>query len=106
MPLIFYVTHDGNMFEADVPVGQSVMNGAVDNMIDGIEGQCGGCMSCGTCHCFVDDKWLDKTGKAEGAELDLLNAITDPQPNSRLACQIEVTPEMEGLTVHMPESQF
>jgi 2Fe-2S ferredoxin len=106
MPLIFYVTHDGNMYEADVAVGNSVMNGAVENMIDGILGECGGVMSCGTCHCYVDDAWLEKTGHAEGAELDMINATTDPRPNSRLSCQIKVTPELEGLTVHLPESQY
>lgn len=106
MPLINYVTHDGNTYEADVPVGQNVMNGAVENMIDGIEGQCGGYMSCGTCHCFVDEEWLEKTGVAEGTELDLLQAVTDPQPNSRLSCQIAVTSDLDGLTVHLPESQF
>jgi 2Fe-2S ferredoxin len=106
MPLIFYVTHDENMFEADVPVGNNVMNGAVENMIDGILGECGGVMSCATCHCYVDEKWIDKTGKAEDMELDMIQALTDPKPNSRLSCQIEVTEEMEGLIVHLPESQY
>lgn len=106
MPLIFYVDHNGNQYEADVPVGNNVMNGAVDNMIDGIIGQCGGFMSCSTCHCYVDESWLDKTGKAEGTELEMIEASSDPRPNSRLGCQIEVTEALEGLTVHMPESQY
>ena len=106
MPLIFYVTHDGNMFEADVPVGNSIMQGAVENMIDGILGECGGVMSCATCHCYVDEKWLDKTDVAYGSELEMIAASSDPRPNSRLSCQIKVTEDLEGLTVHLPESQY
>ncbi len=106
MPLIFYVSDDGNMYEADVPIGNSVMNGAVENMIDGILGECGGVMSCATCHCYVDEKWLDKTGTASDTELEMIEATSDPRPNSRLSCQIKVTEEMEGLTVHLPQSQY
>ncbi len=106
MPLIFYVTHDGNMYEADVALGDSVMNGAVENMIDGILGECGGVMSCGTCHCHVDEKWLDKTGQPAATETTMLEASHNHQENSRLSCQLKVTEEMEGLTVHLPESQY
>ena len=106
MPLIFYVTHDGNMYEADVPVGNSVMHGAVENMIDGILGECGGVMSCATCHCYVDEQWLDKTGTATNSEADMIAATPAPKPNSRLSCQLIVSEDMEGLTVHLPESQY
>lgn len=106
MPLIFYTSHDGNTYEADVPVGTSVMKGAVDNGIDGILGECGGAMSCATCHCYVNDAWLEKTGTAEGSELDMIDATSDPKPNSRLSCQIIVTEELEGLSVDLPESQW
>jgi 2Fe-2S ferredoxin len=106
MPLIFYVTHAGNMYEAEVAIGDSVMNGAVENMIDGILGECGGVMSCGTCHCHVDEKWQDKTAKPTSAELEMLKASHHYQANSRLSCQLKVTAEMEGLTVHLPESQY
>jgi 2Fe-2S ferredoxin len=106
MPLIFYVSHDGNMFEADVPLGNSVMQGAVDNMIDGIIGECGGNMRCATCQCDVDEKWLDTTGAASATEIDMLKASREYQLNSRLSCQIKVSANMEGLIVHMPESQY
>ena len=62
MPLVNYVDHQGNAFEADVPVGGNAMQGAVDNMIDGILGECGGVCVCATCHVMVDDSWLEKTG--------------------------------------------
>ena len=106
MPLIFYVTHDGNMYEADVPVGSSVMQGAVSQMIDGIVGECGGAMRCGTCHCYIDPQWQDKIPAASATESEMLAATSDPRPNSRLSCQIKVSPEMEGLIVHLPHSQY
>jgi 2Fe-2S ferredoxin len=106
MPLIFYVTHDGNMYEADVAIGDSVMNGAVQNMIDGILGECGGVMSCGTCHCHIDAKWQGKIGESDSIELKMLEASHNYEANSRLSCQLKVTAEMEGLTVHLPESQY
>jgi 2Fe-2S ferredoxin len=106
MPLIFYVTHDGNMYEADVAIGDSVMNGAVQNMIDGILGECGGVMSCGTCHCHIDAKWQGKIGEPDSTELIMLEASHNYEANSRLSCQLKVTAEMEGLTVHLPESQY
>lgn len=106
MPLIFYVTHDGNMFEADVPTGSSVMQGAIDNGIDGILAECGGNQSCATCHCYVDEAWIEKTGVAEGVEFEMVAATANPKPNSRLSCQITVTDDMEGLTVNLPETQY
>ncbi len=106
MPLIFYVNHSGDMFEADVPIGNSVMNGAVENMIDGIVGECGGVMSCATCHCYVEETWLDKVGKAEDTELEMIQACSAPKPNSRLSCQITVSEDLDGLTVYMPETQY
>ncbi|HEY0962699.1 MAG TPA: 2Fe-2S iron-sulfur cluster-binding protein [Pseudomonadales bacterium] len=106
MPLVKYVSHDGSSYEAEVPVGTSVMQGAVDNMIDGIVGECGGSCSCATCHCYVDEAWLAKLPKPSGMEKDMLECVLEPRPNSRLSCQIVLTPELEGLVVRMPESQF
>jgi ferredoxin, 2Fe-2S len=106
MPLIFYVDHSGNMFEADVPVGTSVMQAAVDNGIEGILGECGGNQSCATCHCYVEDAWIATTGVAEGVEFEMVAATSAAEPNSRLSCQIIVTEAMDGLTVRLPESQY
>ncbi|WMS86258.1 2Fe-2S iron-sulfur cluster-binding protein [Pleionea litopenaei] len=106
MPLIKYVDHSGNEFEADVDVGKTVMEGAMDNMIDGILAECGGCCSCATCHVYVDEAFLPITGTAEGMEKEMLSAVNDPKPNSRLSCQIVVNDEMDGLRVEMPESQY
>jgi 2Fe-2S ferredoxin len=106
MPLINYIDANGNQFEADVAVGGTVMQGAVDNMIDGILAECGGACACATCHCYVDDKWQQVAGSANGDEIDLLQAAFEPKENSRLSCQIEVTEQMDGFVVHLPSSQY
>lgn len=106
MPLIFYISHDGNQFEADLPVGNTVMRGAVDNGIDGIVGECGGACTCGTCHCYVDSEWLPKLDPPGEFETDLLEVVLDPQDNSRLGCQIKISEELNGLVVHLPKAQI
>lgn len=106
MPLINYIDASGNQFEAEVEVGSNVMQGAIDNMIDGILAECGGACACATCHCYVDDTWKDKMPALESAEQDLLEAVVDPKDNSRLSCQLVVTEEMDGLVVHLPASQY
>jgi 2Fe-2S ferredoxin len=75
-------------------------------MKDGILGECGGVMSCATCHCYIDDAWINLTGTASGTELEMIEASSNAKPNSRLSCQIKVTEALEGLTVHLPESQY
>ncbi|MGH1371494.1 MAG: 2Fe-2S iron-sulfur cluster-binding protein [Cellvibrionaceae bacterium] len=106
MPLINYIEADGNRHQTDVAVGESIMQGAVDNMIDSILAECGGACACATCHCYVDDAWVEKVPAADSSEKDLLEAVVDPKENSRLSCQIFVTEDMEGFTVHLPESQY
>ncbi len=106
MPLVHFIQVDGAEYEAEVPVGHSVMQGAVDNMIDGIIGECGGLCRCATCHCYVDEDWFEKVGGPEGVEKELLEMTLDPQPTSRLSCQIKVTQELDGLVVRLPRSQY
>lgn len=106
MALIFYVRHDGAQFEADVPSGNTVMEGAVNNGIDGILAECGGALSCATCHVYVDEAWVDKIEPASAMEVDMLEVVNEPKANSRLSCQIHVNDALEGLIVHLPESQF
>ncbi|MEM1089350.1 MAG: 2Fe-2S iron-sulfur cluster-binding protein [Pseudomonadota bacterium] len=106
MPKITYVAHDGTRTEQDVPVGWSVMEGAVQNNIDGIDADCGGCLSCATCHIFVDPAWVSKLPPKEDLEDDMLDcAAVDREDNSRLSCQLTVTEEMDGLVVTLPEFQ-
>lgn len=106
MPLVKYIEADGREFEVDVAAGNTLMQGAMDNMIDGILAECGGAGACATCHCYVDEGWLEKTGEANDTEKELLEAVMDQRETSRLSCQITVTEAMDGLVVHLPESQY
>jgi 2Fe-2S ferredoxin len=106
MATVTYISHDGNSIDVDVPPGTSVMQAAVDNMIDGIVGECGGSCSCATCHCYVDEKWVARVPPVSGMEKDMLECVLEPRPNSRLGCQIVVTESLDGLVIRLPESQF
>jgi 2Fe-2S ferredoxin len=107
MPKVTYVEFNGTSHVADVPVGTSVMRGAVDNNIPGIDADCGGECACATCHVYVDSAWLPKVGTpAPGSqEASMLSFAALAEPNSRLSCQISTTDELDGLLVRMPEGQ-
>ncbi len=106
MASITYVSHAGTEHTVDVETGKSLMQGAVDNLIDGIIGECGGCCSCATCHVIVDEAWSVKTGSPDEIEQEMLEAVPVLTPTSRLGCQIAVSDELDGLIVRMPEEQF
>ena len=105
MTKITYKDYQGNSKTIDVDNGLSVMEGAVQNEIPGIDADCGGAMACATCHVYVEEKWLNKIPKAEEAEVDMIDMAYEPKKNSRLSCQLIVTDELEGLTVTTPEKQ-
>ena len=105
MPTVTYIEHDGTAHEADVPVGESVMRGAIDNDIPGIDGDCGGQCACATCHVYVDLAWLAKTGARTEMEESMLDFAAATEDNSRLACQIDMTDDLNGLVVRMPDGQ-
>ncbi|MBY4212600.1 2Fe-2S iron-sulfur cluster binding domain-containing protein [Rhodococcus fascians] len=97
---------DGADETVDGQLGDSVMITAVQNGIDGIVAECGGALSCATCHVYVDPGWFDKTGPAGEDEADMLaGAMCEPRETSRLSCQIELTPALDGLVVTLPEEQ-
>ncbi len=106
MAKITYIEFNGTPHEVAVPSGLSVMEGAIDNNISGIEAECGGACSCATCHVYVDPAWVQATGGPEHREQDMLECAMDLQDNSRLSCQIEVNDELDGLVVRMPELQI
>lgn len=106
MAKITYIEFDGTPHEVDVRPGLSVMEGAIDNNVPGIEAECGGACSCATCHVYVDPAWVAKTGKPDHLEQDMLESAYDIQETSRLSCQIEVSDELDGLVVRMPEHQI
>ena len=105
MAKITYVEFDGKEHVLEVAPGLSVMQGAVANCVRGIIAECGGACSCATCHAYVDEAWVGRLGKKTDFEEAMLDAVCELQPNSRLSCQITVSPELDGLTVRMPEKQ-
>jgi len=106
MPKITYIEHSGTEHVVDVAEGLTVMEGAVRNMIPGIEADCGGACACSTCHVYVDPDWVDRLPDKEAMEEDMLDFAYEPQENSRLTCQIKVTGDLDGLVVRMPEKQI
>ncbi len=105
MAKIVYTNHQGNSKTIEVENGLSVMEGAIQNDIPGIDADCGGSMACATCHVYVEEKWLDKLSKAEEGENDMIDMAFEPKKNSRLSCQIIVSDELDGLEVTTPEKQ-
>tara|TARA_B100001250_G_scaffold391969_1_gene393360 strand:+ start:267 stop:587 length:321 start_codon:yes stop_codon:yes gene_type:complete len=105
MPKITYKDNQGNSKTIEVAKSLSVMEGAIQNNIPGIDADCGGSMACATCHVYVEEKWLNKLPKAEEAEEDMIDMAFEPKKNSRLSCQITVTDEIDGLIVTTPEKQ-
>lgn len=105
MAKIIYVEFDGTRHEVDVPTGLSVMEGALNNSIPGIDADCGGALACATCHVMVDPDWADKLSKASPGEKEMLELAPEVTERSRLSCQIVVKPELDGLIVNLPESQ-
>ena len=105
MPKITYIDQKGNSKTIEVESGLSVMEGAIQNNIPGIDADCGGSMACATCHVYVEDSWFNKIPKAEDAEIDMIDMAYKPKKNSRLSCQISVTDDIDGLIVNLPEKQ-
>ncbi len=105
MAKIKYIEHNGKEHIVEVQNGLTVMEGAVQNDISGIDADCGGSMSCATCHVYVKEDWYDKLPKKEMGEDDMLDQAYEPKSNSRLSCQIMVSDDLDGLSVYMPEKQ-
>ncbi len=105
MPKITYIEHNGKSHTVDVSTELTVMEGAVQNNIPGIDADCGGACACATCHVYVDEKWLNKLSKPDNAEIDMLDVAYEPNKFSRLGCQITITDELDGLVVKMPSKQ-
>jgi 2Fe-2S ferredoxin len=106
MTRITYVEFSGEIIEADVLDGQTVMEGGINHGVEGIVAECVGSCSCATCHVYIDSCWLDRIGDPGALENDMLEAVEDRRPNSRLSCQINVTEELDGMIVRLPEFQI
>ena len=105
MPKITYKDFQGNSKTIEVENGLTVMEGAIQNNIPGIDADCGGSMACATCHVYVEEKWLSKIQKAEEAEEDMIDMAFEPKKNSRLSCQLIISEELDGLIVTTPSKQ-
>ncbi|MGF1649261.1 MAG: 2Fe-2S iron-sulfur cluster-binding protein [Hyphomicrobiaceae bacterium] len=106
MAKITFVQPDGSSTTVEATVGQTVMEAAKLNLIDGIEAECGGACACATCHVYIEDTWQEATGKPSQMEEDMLDFAFDVRPVSRLSCQIKVSNALDGLIVHVPAKQF
>ena len=105
MPKITYIEHNGKSHTLEVANGLTVMEGAIQNNIPGIDADCGGSCACATCHVYVDEKWFNKLPNKESAEEDMLDMAFEPKSSSRLSCQLTVSDELDGLVVNMPSKQ-
>ena len=105
MPKITYIEDNGKSHQIDVANGLTVMEGAIQNNIPGIDADCGGACACATCHVYVDEKWFDKLPKKSESEQDMLDMAYEPNKFSRLSCQITVSDEIDGLVVQLPKKQ-
>lgn len=106
MPKIVFIDHQGEQRTIDASVGDSVMEAATSNDVPGIDADCGGACACATCHIYVDEQWTEVVGAAGELEAEMLEVAEGVAANSRLACQMNITEEMDGLIVTTPESQY
>jgi ferredoxin, 2Fe-2S len=105
MPKVTFIAFTGGAHSVDVPVGTTLMRAATDNHVPGIDGDCGGNCACATCHVYVDAAWSQRVGTRSAGEEDMLNLVAELRGSSRLACQITLTEELNGLIVNLPEAQ-
>lgn len=105
MPKVIYVTPNGGRVEADVESGYSLMEGAINNNVDGIVAECGGACACATCHSYIDESWIDRLPEMEAMEDSMLDAAYHRKDNSRLTCQIEMNDGLDGLIVYVADNE-
>jgi 2Fe-2S ferredoxin len=106
MVKIKFVAHDGTVTEIEAEPGETIMKAAVHNGITGIVAECGGAMSCATCHVYFDPEWSTKLDAPHPMEKEMLEFVIQPRPTSRLSCQLKVKEELDGIVVCLPESQY
>ena len=105
MPKVIYITPEGEHIEVELENGYSVMEGAINNNIEGIVAECGGACACATCHSYIDEAWLDKIPEMDDMEDSMLDAAYERKDNSRLTCQIEMNDDLDGLVVHVADNE-
>jgi ferredoxin, 2Fe-2S len=103
---VIFIEHSGTRHEVEAKVGNSLMQAAINNLVPGIEADCGGLCACATCHAYVDAAWVDKIPPRTQGESDLLSNVASVRPESRLSCQVQIQAELDGIVVRLPESQY
>ena len=106
MTKIVFIDYEGGETVVDATNGESVMEAAINNNIEGIVAECGGACACATCHSYIDEAWLDRIPPMDDMEDSMLDAAYERQDNSRLTCQIEVNDGLDGLVVHVAENDY
>jgi len=106
MPQITFINAQGERKVVDAAVGDTLMQAALGGGVDGVAAECGGCLSCATCHTYISDEWADRLPAASEDEKVMIDCAMDVRPTSRLSCQVAITEDMEGLEVEIPESQY
>ena len=106
MPTITFIEHDGTEHAIEASAGQTVMQAAIDNLVPGILGQCGGDCTCGTCHCYVASDWAGKIAAPEHGEKAMLEFTLGVETTSRLSCQLVISAQMDGIVLRLPQSQL
>ncbi len=105
MTQVTFIEFDGTAHTVPATNGLSLMRAAIDNNVPGIDADCGGSCACATCHVYITPEWQSKLGEQSKMEEDMLDFAAETKPNSRLACQIEVSDALDGLVVTMPNGQ-
>lgn len=105
MPRVFYTDADGERHEVDVETGFTLMEGAFNQQISGMVAECGGAAACGTCHSYIVREWLSRLPPIEDLEDSMLYMVDDRRENSRLACQIHMTEELDGIEVQIADNR-
>jgi 2Fe-2S ferredoxin len=106
MPKIRFILPNGDVQDHEAMTGHSIMQASRDAGVDSIIGECGGVLSCATCHVYIDEAWTNRTGPAGEPELELIECVVDPRPNSRLCCQILMSETLDGIVITVPKAQF
>ena len=107
MTTIIFIRPDGERITVEAGSAESAMLAAVGHRVNGILGECGGSLTCATCHVFVEPEWLHRLPEMSEAENDLLDATAvKRQENSRLSCQMPIEGALDGLVLHLPEAQI
>lgn len=103
---VIFIEHNGTEHCVDAKVGSSVMQAAINNLVPGVEADCGGLCACATCHGYVEQEWIGKVSQKSQGESDLLQSAPSTTSESRLTCQIRVSEELDGIVIRLPASQY